>query len=92
MPSPPVIGDGITPTTRQPNGEVPALPGDHAWARSTLITSTHLAAGAITLALTDFLDAQRSFISTNLEYRQHVNDYWTAIYQLEMAVGEDLRQ
>ena len=44
------------PATHQPNGEVPALPGDHAWARSTLITSTHLAAGAITLALTDFLD------------------------------------
>ncbi|MCX6938154.1 MAG: amidohydrolase family protein [Verrucomicrobia bacterium] len=44
------------PPTRQPNGETPNLPGDHAWARSTLITSTHLAAGAITLALTDFLD------------------------------------
>lgn len=44
------------PPSRQPNGELPDLPGDHAWARSTLITSTHLAAGAITLALTDFLD------------------------------------
>jgi len=44
------------PATRSPNGEVPSLPGDHAWARSTLITSTHLAAGAITLALTDLLD------------------------------------
>ena len=44
------------PATRQPNGVVPDLPGDHAWARSTLITSTHLAAGAITLSLTDLLD------------------------------------
>ncbi len=44
------------PTTRQPNGGLPDLPGDHAWARSTLITSTHLAAGAITLSLTDLLD------------------------------------
>ena len=44
------------PATRQPNGSLPDLPGDHAWARSTLITSTHLAAGAITLALTDLLD------------------------------------
>lgn len=43
------------PATRQPNGPVPDLPGDHARARATLITSTHLAAGAITLALTDFL-------------------------------------
>lgn len=56
----PEVGETNTyfglPTTRQPNGEVPDLPGDHAWARSTLITSTHLAAGAITLALTDFLN------------------------------------
>lgn len=44
------------PASRSPNGELPDLPGDHAWARSTLITSTHLAAGAITLALTDLLD------------------------------------
>lgn len=44
------------PTTRQPNGEVVLSPGDHGWARATLITSTHLAAGAITLALTDLLD------------------------------------
>jgi predicted TIM-barrel fold metal-dependent hydrolase len=39
-----------------PNGAVAGVPGDHTWARSTLITSAHLAAGAITLALTDFLD------------------------------------
>lgn len=44
------------PATRQPNGSLPDLPGDHAWARSTLITNTHLAAGAITLSLTDLLD------------------------------------
>jgi predicted TIM-barrel fold metal-dependent hydrolase len=44
------------PATRQPNGSLPDLPGDHGWARSTLITSTHLAAGAITLALTDLLE------------------------------------
>lgn len=56
----PEVGDtnayfGLPPG-RQPNGRLPNLPGDHAWARSTLITSTHLAAGAITLALTDLLD------------------------------------
>jgi predicted TIM-barrel fold metal-dependent hydrolase len=44
------------PASRQANGSLPELPGDHAWARTTLITSTHLAAGAITLALTDLLD------------------------------------
>ena len=44
------------PPSHQANGALPDLPGDHAWARATLITSTHLAAGAITLALTDLLD------------------------------------
>lgn len=44
------------PATRGPNGALAHLPGDHAWARATLITSTHLAAGAITLALTDLMD------------------------------------
>jgi predicted TIM-barrel fold metal-dependent hydrolase len=44
------------PATRQPNGSLPDLPGDNAWARSALITNTHLAAGAITLALTDLFD------------------------------------
>lgn len=44
------------PLSKAPNGELPNLPGDHPWARSTLITSTHLATGVITLALTDLLD------------------------------------
>ena len=35
----------------------PAVKGDYPLARTTLITSTHLATGVITLALTDFLDA-----------------------------------
>jgi predicted TIM-barrel fold metal-dependent hydrolase len=34
-----------------------ATPGDNPSARTLLITATHLATGAITLALTDFLDA-----------------------------------
>jgi predicted TIM-barrel fold metal-dependent hydrolase len=44
------------PESHQANGSLPNLPGDHAWARATLITSTHLASGAITLSLTDLLD------------------------------------
>lgn len=35
---------------------LPALPGDNALARATLLTQTHLAVGAITLTLTDLLD------------------------------------
>jgi predicted TIM-barrel fold metal-dependent hydrolase len=44
------------PASAEANGPLPSLPGDHALARSTLIVQTHLAAGAITLALTDLLD------------------------------------
>ena len=39
------------------NAASPATPGDNSSARTLLITATHLATGAITLALTDFLDA-----------------------------------
>jgi predicted TIM-barrel fold metal-dependent hydrolase len=39
-----------------PNGAPPNQEGDAAYARATLLTSAHLATGAITLALTDFLD------------------------------------
>jgi|CZKU01.1.fsa_nt_gi cobalt-zinc-cadmium efflux system outer membrane protein len=37
--------------------------------------------------LTDFLDAQRAYIATNVEYIQDVTNYWTAVFQLEQAVG-----
>jgi predicted TIM-barrel fold metal-dependent hydrolase len=40
-----------------PNERPKPVAGDNAIARSTLITNTHLAAGVITLALSDFLDA-----------------------------------
>jgi predicted TIM-barrel fold metal-dependent hydrolase len=39
-----------------PNGAPKNPPGDAAYARATLVTSAHLATGAITLGLTDFLD------------------------------------
>jgi cobalt-zinc-cadmium efflux system outer membrane protein len=40
--------------------------------------------------LTDLLDAQRTYIATNVEYIQDVTNYWTAIFQLEQAVGMEL--
>ncbi|HVZ59180.1 MAG TPA: amidohydrolase family protein [Terriglobales bacterium] len=46
---------GVPP--KNSDGSSGSLPGDNPLARSTLITSTHLATGVITLALTDFLDA-----------------------------------
>lgn len=44
------------PDSSEPNAAVTGVVGDYPVARSNLITSTHLAAGVITLALTDFLD------------------------------------
>ena len=44
---------GLSAPNERPRG----IPGDHPIARATLLTSTHLATGVITLALTDFLDA-----------------------------------
>jgi cobalt-zinc-cadmium efflux system outer membrane protein len=45
-----------------------------------------------TATLMDFLDAQRTYIATNIEYLQDLTNYWTAVYQLEQAVGSDLRK
>ncbi|MGA7119658.1 MAG: TolC family protein [Polyangiaceae bacterium] len=42
-------------------------------------------------SLTDFLDAQRTYIATNVEYFQDLTNYWTAVFQLEGSVGMDLR-
>jgi cobalt-zinc-cadmium efflux system outer membrane protein len=41
-------------------------------------------------SLTDLLDAQRAYIATNLEYFQDLAAYWTAVFQLEEAVGVEL--
>ncbi len=42
-------------------------------------------------SLLDFLDAQRTYIATNLEYRQDLQSYWSAVYQLEQATATQLR-
>lgn len=56
----PEVGESNTyfglAASREPNTAPTSVPGDSALARSTLITQTHLATGAITLALTDLLD------------------------------------
>ena len=40
--------------------------------------------------LLDFLDAQRTPRETSLEYLRALGNYWTAVYQLETAVGGSL--
>jgi cobalt-zinc-cadmium efflux system outer membrane protein len=44
------------------------------------------------VTVTDLLDAQRTYIATNVEYLQDLANYWTAVYQLEEAVGMELHQ
>jgi cobalt-zinc-cadmium efflux system outer membrane protein len=39
------------------------------------------------LSLLDFLDAQRTYRETSLEYLRALGNYWTAVYRLESAVG-----
>ncbi len=41
--------------------------------------------------LTDYLDALRTYIATRVEYLGNLNNYWTAVFQLEGAVATDLR-
>ncbi len=42
-------------------------------------------------SLTDYLDALRTYIATRIEYFGDLASYWTAVYQLEAAVGKELR-
>ncbi|HEY4883293.1 MAG TPA: TolC family protein [Myxococcales bacterium] len=42
-------------------------------------------------SLIDFLDAQRSYVATELEYHQNLASYWNAVYQLEQAIATPLR-
>ena len=45
-----------------------------------------------TIKLTDFLDAERTYIATRSEYLTDLGGYWTALFALEQAVGTELRQ
>jgi cobalt-zinc-cadmium efflux system outer membrane protein len=44
------------------------------------------------VSLLDFLDAQRTYRETALEHLRTVGAYWSAVYQLEAAVGGSLRE
>ena len=54
------------------------------------IVQIQFKAGSATLM--DFLDAQRTYIATMVEYLQDLTNYWTAVYQLEQSVGVELRK
>ena len=44
------------------------------------------------LTLSDFLDSQRTYNTTRQEYLADLAAYWTAVFQLEQAVNEELRR
>lgn len=52
------------------------------------ITQTQYKAGSATL--TDLLDAQRSYVQVNSGYLDELVNYWTAVFQLEQAIGKEL--
>ncbi|MFI5180120.1 MAG: TolC family protein [Thermoanaerobaculia bacterium] len=41
-------------------------------------------------SLLELLDARRTWIATNAEYRQDLTNYWTALFSLEQALGMEL--
>lgn len=57
--------------------------------RALQITRLQYDKGAATLM--DFLDAQRTYIAINVEYLQDLTNYWIAVFQVEQAVGTELR-
>jgi cobalt-zinc-cadmium efflux system outer membrane protein len=42
-------------------------------------------------SLLDYLDAERTYISTQVEYLNDLTAFWTAVFQLEQAMGTSLR-
>jgi cobalt-zinc-cadmium efflux system outer membrane protein len=47
--------------------------------------------GASGVSLTDYLDAWRTYVATKAESIGDLASYWGAVFQLEAAVGKDLR-
>lgn len=41
-------------------------------------------------SLLEYLDAQRTYIANNMDYFNNLEIYWTALFQLEQAVGTEL--
>jgi cobalt-zinc-cadmium efflux system outer membrane protein len=58
--------------------------------RALEITQVQFTAGSATL--TDLLDAQRSYVAVNSGYYTELVNYWTAVFQLEQAIGKELVQ
>ena len=57
--------------------------------RSRDIVDAQYAAGSATLL--EYLDAERTFISTHFDYLAALGRFWSAVFQLETAVGTEIR-
>jgi len=57
-------------------------------ARARELVSVQYDKGAA--GLIEFLDAQRTFVAINVEYLTVVQSYWTAVFRLEAALGQEL--
>lgn len=42
-------------------------------------------------SLLEYLDAQRTYLNNNLAYLQDLSDYWVSVFQLEQAIGRELK-
>ena len=61
---------------------------DQARKASTLVAFQYERGAA---SLLDVLDAQRTWIAVKAEYLQNLNDYWSGLFQLEQALGKELK-
>jgi cobalt-zinc-cadmium efflux system outer membrane protein len=57
-------------------------------ARARELVSVQYDKGAA--GLIELLDAQRTFVAINVEYLTVVQSYWTAVFRLEAALGQEL--
>lgn len=57
-------------------------------ARARELVSVQYDKGAASLI--EFLDAQRTFVAINVEYLAVIQAYWTAVFRLEAALGQEL--
>ena len=56
------------------------------------VVRTQFEKGAPGVTVTDYLIALQTYIATKVEYYGDLTNYWTAVYQLEQAVGMELRK
>ncbi len=57
--------------------------------RARDVVETQYKAGSAPLM--DYLDAERTYISTNLQYLEAIERFWGAVFELERAIGAEVK-